>query len=173
LARRQRLYGTRVGSELAESARRKGAVVIDRRLPEGQTVADALGAVDLDRWGQMLDAARWEPLLDGPNRLLRRHGEALSVLASGAVTEEAAVIDLGPLGRTVPGVPTKRLILVHPAHAWIAEARAQHASAPEAATFMVLEGLARRLDLPTARRRRLLGEAAQAAILASFAGGPP
>ena len=171
LARRGRLYATREASSLANSAVRAGATVIDCRLAEGRTVADALGAVDLDRWGRLLHAAQDEPLFFEVNRRLRRHGEAFRVQSARVLEEEIAVLDLGPLGRRVWRPRAKRLVLLGASAPWLAEARAEHALRPQAAALLVLDRLARRLDIPPARRRRLLGESAQAAILESFGPG--
>ena len=57
--------------------------------------------------------------------------------------------------------------------AFLVEAEARHAHAPRSAAFAVLDQVADQLDLPEDRRAALLSEGARAAILESFAAGPP
>jgi hypothetical protein len=169
LAQRGRLFFTRAATDLARSGMRAGAVVLDYGAEEGRTVADALGAVDLDSWARLIERASDDPLLEGVNRLLRSHGEAWAVRASVRVDSGVAAIDLASLGTRVPGVHGTRLVVVDQASDWLAEARRFHESRPQAAIFMVLDQLALRLHLPRPRRTQLLGESARQAILESFA----
>jgi hypothetical protein len=169
LAGRGRLYTTATRPPLATSALAAGAVVLDHRREEGQVVADALGAIDLDDWAAMIDTARGEPLLDDVNRTLLRHGEEWEVRASARARGGIAILDLGPLGTAPAGVHGTRLVIVDADTSWLSDARREHARHPRAAVFTVLDQLATRLDLPRTRRERLLVEAARAALHEGFA----
>jgi transglutaminase-like putative cysteine protease len=168
LARRARLFSTRERPALARAALRAGAAVIDARTDEGKTVADALGAVDLDEWATTMERSTQDPLLREVNRILRRQGEEWAVRASPTVPSAVAAIDLAPLGTRMPGMHGTRLVMVDDHADWLAEARLHHQVRPPAAAFMVVDQLARRLDLPEPRRTQLLAAAARQAIMASF-----
>ena len=171
LASRGRLYFTERRPPLATDALRAGAAVLDHGSEEGRAVADALGAIDLDAWEGMIDAAVDEPLLASVNRALRRHGEDWVVRASPLVTGGLATLDLAPLGARsrIAGARGGRLVLIESGSPWLEELRRYHRQRPRAATFLILEELARRLDLRAGRRWRLLGSSAEAAVLESFA----
>ena len=80
-----RLYRTRGRSALANRATRSGAAVLDDATAEGRTVADALGAIDLDRWSDLLDRVTTEPVIDAANDALRARGEEACLrVATGA-----------------------------------------------------------------------------------------
>ncbi len=169
LASRGRLFSTRLRPELARTALAAGAAVVDYVLEEGKTVADALGAIDLDQWSKMIAIAADEPLLDEVNRLLRSEGEDWMVRSGTEVKAGVAALDLRPLGARLPGVKGTRLVLIDNQAPWLDEARRYFESRPQAATFMVLDQLALRLNLPRRRRGQILGESARQAILESFA----
>jgi hypothetical protein len=169
LASRNRLFCTRDRPALAHTAMRAGAAVLDDRTEEGRTVSRAMGAVDLDAWAAMIEAAVDDPLLDGVNRILRRRGEEWAVRASTKVTGGVAAIDLAPLGGQLPGLHGTRLVLVDAHAPWLAEAAEIYVGRTQAAFFMVLDQLSIRLSLPDARREPLLGECAQQVVLEAFA----
>jgi hypothetical protein len=168
LAAKGRLYRTHRRPPLALQASRAGSAVLDTRSPEGQTVADALGAIDLDRWDARLAASRTTPLLDEVNRLLRRRREHWSLRVAPEVSGRIAALDLDALRARLPGLHGSRVVLVDAGCSWLVEAEAHHAQAPHAAAFAVLDQVADHLDLPEDRRAALLSEGARAALLESF-----
>jgi hypothetical protein len=168
LGHRGRLFCSESLSPLAQKAVRAGAVVVDQRTAEGRTIVDALGAVDLDAWQWMIEAAKDEPLLDDVNRILRRHGEEWAVLGSDRVSGGVAALDLAHVGARTPPQFGTRLVLIDARLDWLVEARRRHMVHPQAAAFMVLDEVARRMGLAPSRRTSLLGECAAAALLECF-----
>ncbi|MCX4246284.1 transglutaminase domain-containing protein [Paraliomyxa miuraensis] len=168
LAAKGRLYRTHERSALAMRASRAGSVVLDTQSPEGQTVADALGAIDLDRWDARLGGSKTTPLLDEVNRTLRRRREGWSLRAATEVSGRIAALDLDTLRVRMPGVHGSRVVLIDATCSWLLEAEARHAHAPRTAVFAVLDHVADQLDLPEDRRAALLSEGARAALLESF-----
>jgi hypothetical protein len=110
-------------------------------------------------------------VLDAANGVLRRHGEEWAVKASSQVWTGVAAIELGPLGVHLPGIHGTRLVMVDVNARWLLEARRSFAARPRAAVFLVLEELARRLDLAEGRAAPLLGDCAREAIMETY-GGP-
>jgi hypothetical protein len=129
---------------------------------------DALGAVDLDAWQWMIEAAKDEPLLADVNRILRRHGEEWSVLASEQVNGGVSALDLAHVGARIPQQFGTRVVLIDAQLDWLIEARRRHLVQPQAAAFMVLDEVSRRMGLVPARRTSLLGECAAAALVECF-----
>lgn len=170
LASRGRLYCSNVRASLASRAARSGAAVLDVHAPEGRTVADALGAVDLDRWDARLGSSWSSPLIDAVNRTLARTGEPWSVRLASQVTGGVASIDLAPLRTKVPGFRGSRAVVADANATWMLEAEALFATTPRAAIFSVLDELAERLDLPEDRRAPLLAGGARGALLEAFRG---
>jgi hypothetical protein len=170
LASRGRLYSSNIRASLAGRAARAGAAVLDVHAPEGRTVADALGAVDLDRWDGRLGTSWSSPLIDAVNRALAHTGEPWSVRLSQQVTGGVASIDLAPLRTKVAGFRGSRAVIADAKATWMLEAEALFATAPRAAVFAVLDELAERLDLPEDRRAPLLAGGARAALLEAFRG---
>jgi hypothetical protein len=169
LAALGRLYRTHTQPLLARRAARAGARVVDVREPEGRTVADALGAVDLDRWAGWLDGSFGDALTLAVDRILWARGENLGLRIARSLPGEVAVLDLGPLGARLPGSRARRLVLVDERVPWLLRARAEFTTQPQAATFAVLDRIADRLDLSSNRRARLLSDQAKRAVLESFA----
>ena len=159
-----RLYRTEQRPTMARKAVKAGASVVDVHLPEGRTVADALGAVDLDRWAKWLDESWSDALADSVNAALRARSENLGLRIGRELPGEVSMLDLGPLGARLAGLKARRVILVDEAVPWLAQARALYPTSPQAATFIALDHVADRLDLPSDRRARLLSEQARLAI---------
>ncbi|MEM7154781.1 MAG: transglutaminase domain-containing protein [Myxococcota bacterium] len=168
LAAKGKLYRTSARPPLATRASRAGAVVLDARSPEGDTVADALGAIDLDLWHTRIEASCRTQLIDDVNRQLRRGGERWSVRLAPEISGRVATLELAGLKARIPGVHGSRIVLVDNRSPWVIEAETLHGVSPNAATFSVLDRLAEQLDLPEDRRAALLSEGARAALLESF-----
>jgi hypothetical protein len=173
LAAKGRLYRTHERPPLAMRASRAGTAVLDTRSAEGRTVADALGAVDLDRWDARLVGSQTTPLVDEVNALLHRRREGWTLRVAPEVSGRIAVLDLVALRARMPGLRGSRVVLVDAGCSWLVEAEARFAQAPRAAAFAVLDQVADQLDLPEDRRASLLSEGARAALLESFPMGRP
>ena len=93
-----RLACGRRRSELAVRAAGKGSSVLDGGRTEGVAVGEALGAVDLDRWQELLDRARAEPVALRVEEALAGGGEPARVRVAADVGEVMAVLDGSPLG---------------------------------------------------------------------------
>jgi len=175
LATKGRLYRTATRPGLAARAAKAGSVVLDAATPEGRTVADAVGAVDLDAWAVRFDHAWTDGLCDAVNATLRAHKEPWRVRLGSQIPGRLASLDLTPLGVRIPGDSAGRLVLVEGSSPWWDEIHAKLATTPHTATFRILDQLAERLDLPEERRALLLANAAKAALLESHgaAAQPP
>lgn len=173
LAAKGRLYRTNDRVPLAMKASQGGVAVLDGASPEGHTVADALGAIDLDLWDGRLRASWTTPLVDELNRMLRQRGERWSLRVAPEISGRIAALDLSSLKARVPGVHGSRVVLVDARCPWLVEAEARHSSAPRAAVFAVLDEITDLLDLPEDRRATLLSEGARAALLESFPSRAP
>jgi len=163
-----KLYRTEQRPPLAQRAARAGAAVLDAHCPEGRTVADALGAVDLDVWSARLRDAWTTPVIDEINALLEERNERWSLRVGASISGRIAALDLDALRVRPPGLHGSRVVMVDAACAWLSEAEARYPTAPRAAAFSVLDHVADELDLPEERRAALLAEGARAALLESF-----
>lgn len=170
LAALGRLYRSELRPGLARNAARSGAAVIDVRLPEGRTVADALGAIDLDLWAKAIEGSFADPLTDAVNDYVRTRGEDWGLRLIDQGPTEVVVLDLAPLGVQLPGIRGTRVVLVDRNCPWMVEARDLWRTSPQAAVFSILDRVAERLDLPLHRRARLLSAGARRALLEGFAG---
>lgn len=173
LAAKGRLYRTNERVPLAMRASRGGVAVLDGASPEGHTVGDALGAIDLDQWDARLRSSWSTPLVDELNGVLRQRGERWSLRVAPEISGRIAALDLAALKTRVPGVQGSRLVLVDARCPWLVEAEARYARAPRSAVFAVLDEIADQLDLPDDRRAALLSEGARAALLESFPSSAP
>jgi len=168
LAAAGRLYGTERRPWLAKRASRAGAAVIDLRLPEGRTVADALGAIDLDRWSNWIEQSFADRLVERVNQSTRSRGEDWGIRLACNLPGEIAVLDLRALGVRLPSLRAGRLVLLDANSPWVTQGRQREADAPEFAVFMVLDRVAEHLDLPSRRRAYLLSQWARQALLETF-----
>jgi hypothetical protein len=161
LAGKSGLYSTRRRSALARSLGRRLAVV-DAGRPEGALLADTLGAVDLDRWDDLLARSRTGELLDALNRYLRQRGEGWSFRRGPAGGGIQTLRLPPPRGRRRE---PPRVVVLDDNLAWLREADALSERRPAEALFTLADRL---LDVigPEARERALfLAPLARAALL--------
>lgn len=168
LAAKGRLYRSERAVPLAERASRSGAVVLDVRAPEGQAVADALGAIDLDGWDDRIAQSWTSPLIEQVNRLLEQRNERWSLRVAPSMTSRVAALDLGALKVKLPGVTGTRVVVLDARCGWLTDAESRYATTPQAAVFEVIDQITDHLDLPEDRRAGLLCDGARAALLESF-----
>jgi hypothetical protein len=159
LARARRLEGRALfrghsTERLAAEAARSGAVVLDVATAAGRVVADALGALDLDWWQGLL--ARSEPLALPGSRSLQFGRRRTEVRLADGVGEPLRTLEIPGLGLDVVVVDrssplARRLLELLPGR-------------PALATLLLADAVASRRELPPARRGRLLGPLARAAL---------
>jgi hypothetical protein len=99
LAAKGRLYRAEGRTKLAAQAAKSGAVVLDARTAEGRAVADALGAIDLDRWAELLARSFCDATIDRINATLVTEGEDWSLRLVRGTNVSFSVLDLAPLER--------------------------------------------------------------------------
>lgn len=168
LAASSHLYSTASRPPLARRALEAKAVILDTTTPEGRTVADSLGAIDLDRWAGWLDRATQSPLTKAVNRTLAQRGEDWGVSLASGMPSAVTVLDLGKLGAKIRECRGSRIVLVDPTSPGIARAIEIAQRAPKLGALMLLDRLSDRLDLDRPRRAALLGRAAKDALEESF-----
>jgi hypothetical protein len=162
LAARGRLYSTRAGCALARRLARR-LTVVDASQPEGATVSDTLGAVDLDSWDAVLARSRTGPLLDALNAYLRHRGEGWSFRTATAAGADHATLRLA--SSWLGWRPAPRIVVLDETLAWLRAAEELWEGHPAEALFTAAD---RALDLiePSARDRSLLlAPLARAALL--------
>ncbi|MCB9567941.1 MAG: ATP-binding protein [Myxococcales bacterium] len=158
------LFRTRARSPLAEAAIAGGTRVLDDAIPEARTVADALGAIDLDAWHELLERGEETPLLAAVNRHLHELGESWWVIAATGIGRGARTLDLGLLRLPHHPLRGRRVIVIERGDPWLEEASAALSATPEAALFAALDRIAETIDLASDRRGRLLLGSARALL---------
>jgi hypothetical protein len=139
-----------------------GVAVLDGRRPEGASVAQSLGAVDLDAWDEALARSHSSPLLDTVNEYLRSRGELIQVrLGSAALPSSVLELPARRFGLR----RTHRIVLVDEREGWWVEASARAGDRPAQAAFDAIDRVLDRLALADAARARLLSPLACAAVL--------
>ncbi|MCA9714036.1 MAG: ATP-binding protein [Myxococcales bacterium] len=168
------LFRTSTRAELARAAIAGGAMVLDDNDPEGRTVADALGAVDLDEWSALIAGTRPLPLLDAINEYLEEIGTRWRVLASPRVQGALKSLDLAALrlGRRaraetleLRALRSRRVIVINEASEWIKDCAALLAARPRVAVFTALDIIVDRLELAPDQHARVLAPAAREALM--------
>ncbi len=157
LSRNGRLFQSRRGTGLATQAARSGAEVLDTSTPEGRTVADTLGATDLDLWERRLGKSESLPVLEQLAAYLRGHGERWQLRASSELGEGVASLDLRLLG--LARRHDRVVLLDH------RDARLQGDPASAHLRFELLDHVLDRIEVPPARRARLLAPLARETLL--------
>ncbi len=158
LARAHRLFRSALGSPLARRAAARGVPVVDAATPEGHALSLALGAIDLDRFSELLERSREPQLCRRLNRQLAEAGapwRVRDVPGLGEAVTELALEDAG-LG--------ERLVLTDLTHAEVEPLIRGAEAGPESAAFTLLDFLAHRCDLSPRARARLLATAARGAL---------
>jgi hypothetical protein len=90
---RGRLYRGSRRARLAMQASVGGGMVIDAGLPAGRAVAEALGAVDLDRWQDLIDRSWSDDLTAAVERALVSGGQPCRLRVANHVGQEMMVLD--------------------------------------------------------------------------------
>ncbi len=91
--RRGRLGSGSRTSRLAVAAAAAGGMVIDSGSRQGRVVAEALGAVDLDRWQEILERSWIEPVAERVEEALDAAGEPCRLRIASEVGQQVLVLD--------------------------------------------------------------------------------
>jgi hypothetical protein len=98
LARKGRLAVSSRSSDLARRVSRAGLPVIEGGRSEGDAVAVALGAVDLDRWDGLVRRSGDHPVVEGLERAAERVGEAWRLIVGSGIGGDVVILDPALLG---------------------------------------------------------------------------
>ena len=164
MATEGRLFRTRTCEGLAGEAIAAGTRVLDERVAEARTVADALGAIDVDDWGALLEEREASPLLQAINQHLEKIGEKWWVVSAENIHKGPQTLDLSLLGLKRHRLRARQVIVIDSADPWLTDAAEAFALHPRAALFAALDRIAETVDLPTPRRARLLVHGARELI---------
>jgi hypothetical protein len=165
LAAKGRLYRAEGRTKLAAQAAKSGAVVLDARTAEGRAVADALGAIDLDRWAELLARSFCDATIDRINATLVTEGEDWSLRLVRGTNVSFSVLDLAPLGTRIKQAGAVRVVLLSETDPTVARVRSMAATDPGAAALLITEYALRRLGLPRSRGVGLLAELGRRAVV--------
>lgn len=164
MATEGRLFRTRTCEGLAGEAIAAGTRVLDERVAEARTVADALGAIDVDDWGALLEEREASPLVRAINQHLEKTGEKWWVVAAENKKKGPQTLDFGRLGLRRHRLHGRRAIAIDSSDPWLTDASAAFAHHPKAALFAALDRIAETIDLPIPRRAKLLVHSARELI---------
>jgi hypothetical protein len=161
LARLGRLACGSPRSRLARQAARGGGVVLDLDRAESAAVADALAAVNLDRWQELLGRAVGDDLTARVGSRLTAAGEPCSVAIADHVGLDVAVLD-----GAVFGLGTGTRWVVVDAGCRLRESIRQWAGRwPARAALLLADTVVHRTGAPPAVRQRCLSTLALEALL--------
>jgi hypothetical protein len=165
LAAAETLYCSDVGSAFTDRALKSRAIVLELHSREGRVVADALGAVNLDQWDELLRSTESCEVLAHANAYLKGHHEAWTLMCSARVTREPALL-------TVPGSHDQRWVVVNGDAPWLQRATALFSRRPQRALLELLDEVSLAMRVPEERRARLLAPLAAAALIEHEAAAP-
>jgi transglutaminase-like putative cysteine protease len=157
--------GTR-RSALARRAARGGGTVLDLERPECAVVADALAAVDLHRWQEMLDRAGSDQLTTRVEVRLKAAGEPCHLVVASGVGVELAVLDGAEFGL---GADARWVVIDDDSQ--LRQSAAEVARRwPARAALLLADHVVHRMGAPPAVRQRCLSGLASEAILEAAGG---
>jgi hypothetical protein len=153
-------------SRLAVEAAAAGGMVIDGNSREGRAVAEALGAVDLDRWQEILERSRIEPLTERVEEALDAVGEPCRLRVASKVGQHIAVLDgrAFGLGRT-----SCRVVVDEESELWRV-VRGLDRKRPARAALLLADSVVHLIGVPPKSRPQCLGALAEAALEESGGG---
>jgi hypothetical protein len=159
-ARAGRLFrGTALSDPVVRAVRRR-AMVIDVDLPEGEVVADILGARDLDAWHGLDDTIRANPATEGAERALTAISPGWKIRIADDPPQPVSIIESHLVGVGGRG----RVAMVDASGPLWTAASSRMDSSPAWAAFVLADGLAAAMDLRPRQRRRWLTGLAEAAV---------
>ena len=163
---RGRLGSGSSNSRLAVEAAAAGGLVIDGNSCEGRAVAEALGAVDLDRWQEILERSRIEPLTARVEEALDAAGEPCRLRVASKVGQHIAVLDGHAFGL---GRRSCRVVVDEESELWRVVCGLGRRR-PARAALLLADSVVHLIGVPPQSRPRCLGALAEAALEESGGG---
>lgn len=164
--RRGRLGSGSRTSRLAVAAAGAGGMVIDGGSREGRVVAEALGAVDLDRWQEILERSWTEPLAERVEEAFDAAGELCRLRIASEVGQQIAVLDGRAFGL---GRASCRVVIDEESDLWKAVCGLGR-NQPARAALLLADSVVDAMGVPSQSRPRCLKALAEAALLESGGG---
>jgi len=161
--RRDRLGSGSRTSRLALAAAAAGGMVLDGGSREGRVVAEALGAVDLDRWQEMIERSRIEPLAERVEEAFGAAGEPCRLRIASQVGQQMAVLDGRAFGL---GRGSCRVVIDEESELWKAVCELGRRQ-PARAALLLADSIVQLIGVPSPSRPRCLKALAEAALLES------
>ncbi len=164
--RRGRLGSGSRTSRLAAAAAGAGGMVIDGGSREGRVVAEALGAVDLDRWQEILERSWIEPLAKRVEEAFDAAGEPCRLRIASQVGQQIAVLDGRAFGL---GRASCRVVIDEESELWKAVCGLGRRR-PARAALLLADSVVDAMGVGSQSRPRCLRALAEAALLESGGG---
>jgi transglutaminase-like putative cysteine protease len=146
-------------NDLAEKAARRG-IVLDAASLEAVAAAEALGALDLDEWRDMINRSWIEPVAKRVAEALVESGEPCHVRLARSVGQEVAVLDGSKVGLD----RSERWVIVDYSSTVWRTARDLCEERPAVSALLLADAVVDRLGLPRELRDRHLAGLARAAL---------
>ena len=164
--RRGRLGSGSRTSRLAVAAAVAGGMVIDGGSRQGRVVAKALGAVDLDRWQEILERSWIEPVAGRVEEALDAAGEPCRLRIASGVGQQILVLDGRAFGL---GRASCRVVIDEESGLWKAVC-GLGSRQPARAALLLADSVVDAMGVPSQSRPRCLKALAEAALLESGGG---
>jgi len=148
-------------ARLAAEASTGGGVVIDSDLSVGRAVAESLGAVDLDRWQELLDRSRSDDLTARVEGALGSGRQPCRLRVADGIGQEMMVLDGGLLGLGANGCWA---VVDTEGELWREARRLAHRQ-PARAALWLADSVVHRIGVPHEARGRCLVGLAEAALV--------
>ena len=148
------------GSQLAARAAAAGQLVLDAGNRNGEVVAGAFGAIDLDHWQRVLDRARSEPVAARVEGAFAGAGESCRVRVAAGIDEETAVLDGRATGFRGDG---SWIVLDETGELWGAVSQLADCR-PALAALLLADSIVDRLGVAADNRGRCLKVLAEEAV---------
>jgi transglutaminase-like putative cysteine protease len=163
--RRGRLGSGSSKSRLAVEAA-AGGMVIDGDSREGRAVAEALGAVDLDRWQEILEGSWIEPLTERIEGALDAAGEPCRLRIASDVGQHMAALDGRAFGL---GRSSCWVVIDEESELWKGVCDIGHRQ-PARAALLLADSVVHLIGVPPLFRPRCLAALAEAALIETGGG---
>lgn len=159
---RGRLYSGSRRAQLAVQASAGGGMVIDADLPAGRSVAEALGAVDLDRWQGVIDRSWSDDLTARVERALFTGGQQCRIRVASDVGREMMVLDGNSLRIGFGG---SWIVVDVEGELWSKTHRLVMHRQPARAALWLADSVVHRVGVPLEARGRCLAGLAKEALV--------
>jgi hypothetical protein len=141
-------------------------MVIDGGSRQGRVVAKALGAVDLDRWQEILERSWIEPVAERVEEALDAAGEPCRLRIASGVGQQILVLDGRAFGL---GRASCRVVIDEESGLWKAVC-GLGSRQPARAALLLADSVVDAMGVPSQSRPRCLKALAEAALLESGGG---